>query len=49
MYFLVIFFGKASDDRILPVVIIGIVCAIFFINKKREKVRTEKLTKIFRS
>jgi len=52
MYFLIIFFGKADDARMLPglifpAVIAGIVCAIFFIYKKREKARTEKLTKIF--
>ena len=52
MYFLIVLIGKANDGRILlglifPVVILGIVCAMFFIYKKREKVRTEKLTKIF--
>ena len=52
MYFLIMLIGKANDGRILlglifPAVIVGIVCAMFFIYKKREKVRTEKLTKIF--
>ena len=52
MYFRIRLIGNASDDRILlglifPVVIIGLVCAIFLICKKREKVRTEKLTNFF--
>ena len=52
MYFLIMLIGKPDDGRILlglilPAVIVGIVLAIFFIYKKREKVRTEKLTKIF--
>ena len=52
MYFLVIFFGKADDARMLPglifpAVIAGIVCAVFYISRQREKARTEKLANIF--
>ncbi|MCS5642154.1 MAG: hypothetical protein NZ807_02700 [Dehalococcoidia bacterium] len=53
MYFLITFFGKANDDRMLPVliipaVIISIVCAVLYIARQREKIRTQKLTTIFK-
>lgn len=52
MYFLIMLIGKANGAEILPAiifpaVIIGIVCAIIFISRRRERARTEKLTTIF--
>jgi hypothetical protein len=52
MYFLITCFGNANAARLLPALIslaliIGIVCTIFLLLKRREKVRTEKLTTIF--
>jgi len=52
MYFLIMLIGKANGGEILPVliiptVIVGIVCAIFFISSRREKARTQKLATIF--
>lgn len=52
MYFLITCFGNANAARLLPALIslaliIGIACTIFLLLKRREKVRTEKLTKIF--
>ena len=52
MYFLIMLIGKANDGKILlglitTTVFVGIGLAIFFIYKKLEKIRTEKLAKIF--
>jgi len=52
MYFLITCFGNANAARLLPALIslaliIGIACTIFLLLKRREKVRTEKLTTIF--
>ena len=52
MYFFSMLISKANDadqmiEFIFPAVIIAIFCAIFFISRRREKARTEKLAMIF--
>ena len=52
MHSILMLIGKANRAEIFPAlifaaVIIAIVCAIFFISRRREKARTDKLTSIF--
>ena len=52
MYFLITLLDEAIIGRILPVLIVpalilGVCFAIFYISRKREKARTEKLATIF--
>jgi hypothetical protein len=52
MYFIIMLIGKANGAEIVHALIfaaaiIGIICVIFYIARRREKVRTEKLTSIF--
>jgi len=51
MYLLITFFANVArilPALILPALIIGIVCAVLYIARQREKVRTQKLTTIFK-
>jgi len=52
MYFFSMLISKANDadqiiEFIFPAVIMAIFCAIFFISRRQEKARAEKLTMIF--
>ena len=52
MYSIIMLIGKANAAEILPrlifpAVIVGIVCSIIYISRRRERARTEKLTTIF--